>query len=133
MTVRQDLTIRQGETWEKVLTALDSSGAALDLSGYTGRGAIRQYLGGPLEVYFSTGSDARNGTMALGGAAGTITLSMTAAETSDLGGEISYWALTRHRVGPFLRMMYDLELIDGAGAVSRAFTGWVIVERGVTE
>ena len=136
MTTRQDLRIRQGETWQHVYTHRDSSGSAVDLSGYSARMAIRPNIGGSLEAYLSTGSDADGGTIALGGAAGTVTLSMTAAQAAAMADGLSSASVLlapEYRVEPVVKYRYDLELVSGAGAVTRALEGCVYVHREVTE
>ncbi len=131
MTQPQHLTIRQGETWSHVYTHTDSAGDPVDLTGYTARMAIRSWYGGPLEAYLSTGSDADGGTITLGGALGTVTMSMTAIQSASLGGEISYWLQYAPRYEKTVRMVYDLELVNGS-TVTRALNGWVFIEREVT-
>lgn len=129
MTTRQDLTVRQGTTWSHVHTVRDSAGSPVDLTGYTARMAVKTSLGAGNVAYLSTGSDADGGTITLGGAAGTVTLSMTNAETSDLSGYIGLPPRRRERRVLFL---FDLELVDGSGAVSRELEGRLILDREVT-
>lgn len=72
MTTRQNLSVSQGATWSFVFTHRDSAGAAIDLTGHTAVFKIAGY---------------GEGTVALGGAAGTITLSLTPAQTTALADE----------------------------------------------
>jgi hypothetical protein len=58
-----------------------------------------------------------NGRIALGGAAGTITLSISATDTE---------ALTSGRA------VYDLELVSGSGIVTRLLQGVATISRNVT-
>ena len=131
MTKRHDLEVRQGESWSFVYTHLDGAGSAVDLTGYTARASVKVSLVGSTEVYFSTGSDADGGTLALGGAAGTVTFSMTAAQTANLLDNLSLYSIS---VEPFIvdRFIYDLELVDGSGTVTRALEGRFFVQREVT-
>ena len=84
MTIRQDLKINQGETWSWVYTHIDSTGSAIDLTGYTARMSVKTNFTGSTEAYLSTGADADGGIISLGGVVGTVTLSMTAAQTTAL-------------------------------------------------
>lgn len=141
MTMRQDLYIRQGETWSYVHTHL-SGGSPVDLTGYSARMAIKRDVQASAEAYLSTGADANGGSIALGDEAGTITLSMTAAQSAALGGSMLNWhwmdeaGLTGERKtqghDKELRFIYDLEIVSGAGAVTRVLEGRVIVSREVT-
>lgn len=138
MTVRHDLHVRQGETFSFVWTKL-SAGSAVDLSGYTARMAIKASLTGSVEAYLSTGADADGGTITLGGALGTVTLAMTAAQTAALAGslnavtaELMDGVESRYTDEREVRFVYDLELISGAGVVTRELQGRVTVEREVT-
>jgi hypothetical protein len=136
VTFRQDLTIRQGETWSFVYTHKDGAGSVVDLTGYTARAAIKVDFAGATEVYLSTGSDAIGGSIALGGAAGTVTLSMTADQTTSLLDDLSYYALVasnkRAPVAPSVTWRYDLELVASNGTVTRALEGLVTIYRQVT-
>lgn len=137
MPLRQDLIAYQGETWSFVYTKRDSSGAAVSLTGYTARMSIKDAYNGALEAYFSTGSDADGGTITLGGAAGTVTLSMTAAQSAALAGELNALSSVllrgeRDTTKPSATYLYDLELISGAGVVTRELEGRFVVRREVT-
>lgn len=141
MTTRQDLHIRQGETWSFVHTHL-SGGSAVDLTGYTARMKIKRDVQSGTEAFLSTGADKNGGTITLGGAQGTITLSMTAAESAALGGSTLNWhwmdeaGLTGERRTRAhdreLKFIYDLEIVDGDGAVTRVLEGRVLVYREVS-
>lgn len=134
MTIRQSLQIRQGETWSFAFTWLDSAGSAIDLTGYMARMAVRDGYGGSLEAYLSDGSDADGGTIALGGALGTVTLSMTAVESAALGGNLSGFTLseTRGPVEQTIAYKYDCEVVSGAGVVTRILEGDLLVLREIT-
>lgn len=136
MTTRQDLYIEQGVTWSWVYTWLDSAGDPVDITGYSARMAIKTRFDWNTEAYLSSGSDADGGSIALGDAAGTITLSMTAAQTTALVGDLSIYTLVppenRQPVEPTVTLLYDLELVTGAGAVTRVLEGRVNVRRQVT-
>ncbi len=144
MTLRQDLHIRQGETWSYVFTKRDAAGAAVDLTGYSARAAIKTGIRGLIGAYLSTGADGVGGAIALGGATGTVTLSMTSAQSAALGdicGLETFRRAYRDLIswtGPWwhrrmvARFIYDLELVSPGGVVTRELEGPVHVRLEVT-
>jgi hypothetical protein len=134
MTARHDLEIRQGQDWSFVYTHLDSGGSAVDLTGYSARASFKVSYEGSTEAYLSSGDDADGGSIALGGANGTVTMSMTAAQTTALLEEPSLfaWAGKSGKVNPVEKFIYDLELVDGSGVVTRVLEGRVFIQREVT-
>ena len=136
MTERNDIFLRQGETFQFQYTHLEN-GAAVDLTGYSARMSVRTDFGGPQYAYLTDGADADCGTLTLGGVAGTVTISMTAEQTRSLVDNIPVFGFpdemyaryeNRHKA----ELVYDLELQDGAGAVIRSIEGKIIVYREVT-
>jgi hypothetical protein len=105
-----NFTIQQGATWTRTLT-WKIDGVAVNLTGYTARMQLRE--AGTLVIELTTA----NGRIALGGAAGTITLTITAADTTALN---------------FKTALYDLELVSGGGVVTRLLEGRVFLSREVT-
>lgn len=137
MTARQDLIVRQGETWSFVWTKRDTAGVAVDLTGYTARMAVKHSYSGSSEAHLSTGDDARGGSISLGGGDGTVTLAMTAAQSAVLASGVdsvlsALWGEPAETDGPTVVYRYDLELVSGAGAVTRELEGRFIVHREVT-
>ena len=132
MTARQDLKVTQGADFTHVHTVRDSAGAAIDLSGYSARSAVRISLGEGVGnvVLLSTGADADGGTLALGGAAGTVTFTMTAEQTTELYG---YIGIPPRPVERLVYFIYDLELVTGSGVVTRPIEGRLILSREVTQ
>lgn len=126
MTVRQNLLIRQGETWAYTYAHSD------DLTGYTARMSLRSSYSDGLLAYLSTGSDANGGAIAIDGT--DITLSMTDAQTTAiLTNEL--FPLLPDSTGPverFKKLIYDLEIISPSGTVTRLLEGDVTYSRGVT-
>lgn len=108
-----DLDIEQGANFSKVITWKDSAGVAQDLTGYTARMQIRKSKSATTTLADMTTA---NGGVTLGGVLGTITLALTAAQTA---------AMTSGGV-------YDLELINGAGFVTRLLEGAVTFSKEVT-
>ena len=106
-----DITIEQGATFSLLITYRDTAGALVDLTGYTAKMDIRTAVGGSLIKTISTAS----GGITLGGAAGTITLAISATDTA---------AITSNGV-------YDLELTSGS-TVTRLIQGGMTLSREVT-
>jgi hypothetical protein len=131
MTLRQDLTIRQGATWSH--THIHKvSGSPVDLTGYSARMRIAKWYDGFGEAYLSTGSDARGGTISLD-ASGNIALSMTPAETASLAGNLSELILIEPLPATkrYVEFVYDLEIESPGGVITRVLVGRVMVEREV--
>jgi hypothetical protein len=103
----------QGATFTRQLTWKDDTGAAVNLTGYTARMQLRTSVQNDSVVLELTDA---NGRIALGGAAGTITLTVTAADMTTL---------------PPLKYVYDLELVNGT-VVTRLVQGTFIVRPEVT-
>lgn len=133
--MRQNLDIRQGETFSFVYTHRNSAGSAIDLTGYTARMAVKVDLLSSDSAFLSTGADADGGTITLGGAAGTVTLSMTADQTDQLDQQDAFLAAflgANQRHERTVQFLYDLELVSAAGVVTRALEGFLTYHRGVT-
>ena len=108
-----DILIEQGATYSQLVTYKES-GVAVNLTGYTARMQVRSTLESASTVVELTTA---NGRIALGGAAGTITLTISATDTA---------ALTAGRG------VYDLELVSGSGIVTRLLQGVATISRNVT-
>jgi len=108
-----DILIEQGATFSQVITYKDN-GVAVNLTGYTARMQVRSTLESATTVVELTTA---NGRIALGGAAGTITLTISATDTAGLTAG---------------RGVYDLELVSGSGIVTRLLQGVATISRNVT-
>ena len=103
----------QGSTFERVIEVTNNDDTIKNLDGVTGRMQVRTTIdAASAMVEFTTA----NGKMFINGELGTVTLSLTAAETA---------ALTQSGV-------YDLELIDASGEVDRLIEGNFNLEQNVT-
>lgn len=107
-----DFEIEQGTTLNKQMVWKDSTGAPVDLSGYTARMQMRPSVSSDTVLLNLT---TENGGITLGGALGTITLHFTDAQTS---------ALTKGGV-------YDIEVVTG-GNVTRLIQGAISLSKEVT-
>jgi tRNA threonylcarbamoyladenosine modification (KEOPS) complex Pcc1 subunit len=108
------LTIEQGETFNPILTWKDETEALVNLTGYTARMQIRKSVDASAFLLECT---TENGRITLGGALGTIALSVSAADTAALPAGI---------------FRYDLELISGGGIVTKLMKGDARVIQEVT-
>jgi hypothetical protein len=103
----------QGATFERLLTIEESSGDPMNLTGYTARMQVRPEIeSGDVLVELTTA----NGRLVLGGAAGTIAMSLSPATTATIDSD----------------GFYDLEIISAAGAVHRVLRGRFVVNLEVT-
>lgn len=96
-----DITVWQGKSWSLALavheTALNPNGSPtigdpIPLDGYTARGQIRSYAGGPLLADISATVD---------GATGGVTLFLSPSQTRRVTG----------------RAVYDVELVSGSNVI----------------
>ena len=133
MTIRQDIELRQGETWSFAFVHRDADGVAIDVSSYSARMAIKAGFQSSYEAYLSSGSDTDGGSITLA-ADGTVTLLMTAAQSAKIAGDLTFFIFFEpaERVDRIVRFMYDLELVSPAGVVDRALEGHFLVQREVT-
>jgi len=146
--LRHDLFCEQGATFGFVYTYKDGAGAAIDLTGFTARMAIRRGFSGAIEQSLTT----ENGMIALGGAAGTVTLSLASsvtaafrtdaqdARTSAMLAAQSQSGLAHallNQRGPLdpkpTCFAYDLEIVSPAGVVTRLLQGRFQLAPEVTE
>jgi hypothetical protein len=104
---------RQGETFVRVITWKDSTGALVNLTGYTAKLQLRDTQTSSVVDEFTESTG-----LALGGAAGTITWTVTATETALL---------------PVGSLAYDLRLTSGAGVVTYPVAGFVNVKKRITQ
>ena len=112
---RYDMTIWQGATFNRVFTwRVGTPAVNVNLAGFTARMQLRATPNSAATVLELTTS---NGRITLGGAAGTVTLTLTATETAAL---------------PANQYAYDLELVAGTGEVTRLLEGFATVDAEVT-
>lgn len=95
------------------ITWKDANDAPINLTGFTARMDIKKDVNSAAILNLTNA----NGRITLGGAAGTITLSIPAANTDTLVAG-SY--------------KYDLEVVSGAGVVTRLLEGNITVTENIT-
>ena len=108
MATKANLVIDQGATYSTSITITDNQGDPVDLTLYSGAAQIRKHY---------TSSSYTAFTVSLGGTSGSITLSLSANATANLTAG---------------RYLYDVELTDNSGDVSRIFEGIVTVNPNIT-
>jgi hypothetical protein len=104
-----ELTIDQGATFNTVITVNDGTGAGQNLFGYTARSQMRKSYYSSTKYDFNVQVTTPN--------IGEITMIMSAANTANLTPG---------------RYVYDVEIDDGAGEVTRIFEGVITVLPNVT-
>ena len=109
MAIYANLVVDQGTDFSSFITLEDTSGAIVDLTGYTAAGMIRR-------TYLSTTST-----------------SFTTSIPDPTSGEIKI-QLDANTTGALKsgRYVYDLEITSSGGAVSRVVEGQLEVNPGVT-
>jgi len=111
---RYDLEIKQGATLSLTATWKDSTGTAVNLTGYTARLQVRATYDSSSTILSLTSAAG----ITLGGAAGTIAITASATTTAAL-------------TAPFSGV-YDLELVSGGGEVTRLLEGTATVSPEVS-
>ena len=110
MANQYDISIEQGSSFNLSLTAKDSAGTPLNLSGYAARGGIKYGYG-------STGYLVSLTPIISSPASGVISISLTATQTSSL---------------PVTKGVYDVEVFSSGDYTFKAIRGYVDVSPEVT-
>lgn len=113
-----DIIIEQGADWRLVMTWQSTAGGPMNLAGYTARMQVRETWASKLKVFDLTtendriSMDAENGVISLNiPAAITSAVAVNPAKTSWVDGKQSQ------------QLVFDLEVIDPAGVVTRLIQG----------
>ncbi len=110
MAIYSNLTVDQGSNFLAYIDVTDSSGNALNLTGYTVAGQIRKtYSSLTATNFVATVNDATGGTISLS-LADSVTNTMKAG-----------------------RYVYDVEILAASGSRTRVLEGQVEVTPGVTQ
>lgn len=116
-----NLTMYQGASWDYQLTWTTTSGTVttpVDLTGYTARMQVREAHNSTTPILSLTSGSG----ITLGGTAGTIYLEASATTTAGVAVAGT----------PRDQYVYDLELISGAGYVTRLVEGDFYLDPEVT-
>ena len=107
--------IEQGATFGQTLTLKDSSDTVINLTGYASAEMdLRETPDSSSELLTLTTA---NNRIALGGSAGTVTLTITASDTANLTEGDG---------------VFDLEVVDGSARVYRILEGTYSVRRNIS-
>ena len=108
MALKANITIDQGTSFATTIDVTDEDGNIVDLTGFTGAAQMRKH-------YTSTAQTAF--TVSISAGPGEVTLAMSANVTNKVAAG---------------RYVFDCELNDGTGTISRLVEGIVTVTPGVT-
>lgn len=100
-----DMTADQGATFRQVITWKDAAGTPVNLTSYSARMQVRQRVESTTEV-LDLSSSGNNPEIVLGGALGTITITVP---DDDMDFDGAY--------------VYDLEVESAGGVVTRLLMG----------
>ena len=109
MAVYANLTIDQGSDFNSNIDVTDASGTVIDLSSYTLRGQIRKSYSSTTAVDFTASTTSQTGQ---------IQISLTSTQTGAM----------KHG-----RYVYDVEIENSVGIVTRVLEGQVEVTPRVTK
>jgi hypothetical protein len=108
MAIKANLFIDQGATYATQLFLTDTDGSAVNLTGYTAAAQMRKHYTSSNAVSFSTTITPESGG---------VILTLTANATANLNAG---------------RYVYDVELTDSLGRISRIVEGVVTISPNVT-
>ncbi len=108
MALKANITIDQGTSFATTIDVTDEDGNIVNLTGFTGAAQMRKHY--TSSTYYAF-------TVTITAGTGEVTLSMTANATNNVAAG---------------RYVYDCELTDSLGIVSRLVEGIVTVTPGVT-
>jgi len=113
LSAKYNLVCEQATTFNFQFT-INNNNVPLNLTGYTGTMTVRPFVGASTTTVVASTA---NGRMVLGGALGSVTVTLNAATTGAIGAG---------------RYSYDLVLNSG-GTVTRYLEGKFIVTGAVTQ
>jgi hypothetical protein len=108
MAIKANIVIDQGTTFQTTINVTDENDEIVNLTGYTGVAQMRKHF---------TSTTFYSFVVSISPTIGTVTLSMTANATANVVGG---------------RYVYDCELTDTNGAVTRLIEGIATVTPQVT-
>jgi hypothetical protein len=108
MALKANITIDQGTSFATTIDVTDEEGNLIDLTGFTGAAQMRKHYTSVTSTSF---------TVSINASLGAVSLIMTANVTNSIAPG---------------RYVYDCELTDTTGTVSRLVEGIVTVTPGVT-
>lgn len=109
MAIYANLVVDQGTDFSSFITLEDTSGAVVDLTGYTAAGMVRRTYKSSTSISFTTSIPDPT--------SGEIKIQLDSSTTTGM------------KAG---RYVYDVEITSSGGAVSRVVEGQLEVNPGVT-
>jgi hypothetical protein len=119
MSNKYDIEIKQGSVFRRSITYKDSTGALVNLTGYTARMQVRPKYTSVDKLVDITSSPSGHGSITLGGVAGTIVILIHSAHTATLDAPA--------------KAVWDLELVEPGGEADRILEGAVVITPEVTK
>ena len=133
MAGEYNFTIEQGADFTRTFTWTDAAGALVNLTTYTARMKIKTAAGGDLIASLASNANTTVPYIDVNGAAQTYT---SAASGITLGGAAGTIIVTILAAGTtlmnFKRGVYDLELVSASSVVTRLLEGNVLLSKEVT-
>lgn len=121
---KYDIQMQQGSTYELLLNVKDSAGANKDLSNHSAVMQIRStYQSSTVTESLSTGT----GEIEIYTSNSIVHVLLSAERTAGIKVDMS-----SNKIPPYSKYVYDLELTDGDGKVSKLIYGEVVVYGEVT-
>ena len=122
-----DITIEQGADWNLSMTWRDATGQPVNLAGYTARMQVRETWASKAKVFdLST----ENGLITLGESVGVVAMKIPAAVSAAVvvpPAKVS-WVEGKQAQ----QMVFDVELVNQDGAVTRLLQGSALFVPEVT-
>lgn len=109
-----NFTLEQGATFRRDFIYKDADGDVVNLSGYSARMQVREHKDSGIIIIDATSA---NGKLAIDAPNGKISLLLTPADTNGIG---------------FHTGVYDIEIEDGSGVVTRLIEGTITFSKQVT-
>lgn len=120
---RYNLEIWQGATFTMTITVKDSAGTVQNLTGYSARMQIRSSYASGSATESLTSS---NGEITITAAEGNLAFQLAATRTANIAVDLN------NGKPPKTVYVYDIELVDNSGIVSKLLYGDVNVYGEVT-
>lgn len=121
---KYDINIQQGSSYDLMLVVKDANGDPKDLSNHSARMQVRTSYGSSTPV---VDVSTANGGITINSSEGAILIQIPAANTANIKVD-----LTKSAKPPYSVYVYDLELTDSLGKISKLIYGDVTVYGEVT-
>lgn len=113
-----NLEINQGSEWERTLILKDSTGAVINLTGYTAKMQIRALKDKNSQLYDTLSTAVGNLRIVITALEGKLVLKIPSTVSDNY---------------TFIKGYYDLEIVTSTGLVTRILEGNVSINKNVTK